>query len=210
MNKFFIKDINKKINSLKVIKIFFIFLFFCFLLWCLFFCYKYCLKNQKIKNVDNEKKLLLADTPKFSDYNVEELGESLIKPVPVNLNSHPKANEFRTTIRNAEENGPNFAYKYTIATWGCGTACHSYAVIDSSNGNVYFSNIGAQLGVSYNINSHLLIVDPPEMIYENYGNNIDDALYPATKYYVWKNNDFKFIGEWKITYFIKKQNNNKS
>jgi len=141
------------------------------------------------------------DIPKYSDYSIEELGDDLIKPAPVDLDSHPRAKEFKTVLQNAEAKGPNFAYKYTIATWGCGTACHSYAVIDSSNGKVYFPNIGAQLGTSFQINSRLLIVDPPEMVYENYGNNINEPKYPTTQYYVWENNDFRLLKEGIITYF---------
>jgi hypothetical protein len=33
--------------------------------------------------------------------------------------------------------GPNFAGKYTIAQWGCGTSCIGIAVINEETGTVY-------------------------------------------------------------------------
>ncbi|HWB31830.1 MAG TPA: hypothetical protein VG714_01525 [Acidobacteriaceae bacterium] len=42
-----------------------------------------------------------------------------------------------TVIRKAMENGPNFAGHYTVAEWGCGTACGVYVIIDDLTGKVY-------------------------------------------------------------------------
>ena len=50
---------------------------------------------------------------------------------------------FRTQIRDAAKQGPNFAGHYTIAEWGCGTSCASVAVIDAETGAVYEGPFGA-------------------------------------------------------------------
>jgi hypothetical protein len=68
------------------------------------------------------------------------------KPV---LRSH---RAFRTRIRQAAARGPNFAGHFTIAYWGCGSACVSMAVINSITGEVYaapFSILGFGQNVTY-------------------------------------------------------------
>ena len=47
---------------------------------------------------------------------------------------------FRTRIREAAKEPPNFAGHYVLATWGCGAECVSYAIIDVKTGGVYFDN----------------------------------------------------------------------
>ncbi|HEX8329633.1 MAG TPA: hypothetical protein VF629_19000 [Hymenobacter sp.] len=47
---------------------------------------------------------------------------------------------FRTRIREAAVQPPNFAGHYVLATWGCGTECVSYVIINAKTGAVYFDN----------------------------------------------------------------------
>ena len=49
--------------------------------------------------------------------------------------------QFRTRIRTAATQPPNFAGHYVLATWGCGLECVSYAIIDAKTGEVYFDNV---------------------------------------------------------------------
>jgi len=49
---------------------------------------------------------------------------------------------FRTRIREAAKQGPNFAGHYTIAEWGCGSSCVSVAVIDAETGVVHEGPFG--------------------------------------------------------------------
>jgi hypothetical protein len=49
---------------------------------------------------------------------------------------------FRTQIRDAAKQGPNFAGRYTIADWGCGTSCEQMVVVDAKTGAVYESPFG--------------------------------------------------------------------
>jgi hypothetical protein len=47
---------------------------------------------------------------------------------------------FRTRIREAATQRPNFAGHYVLATWGCGAECVSYAIINAKTGYVCFDN----------------------------------------------------------------------
>jgi hypothetical protein len=44
---------------------------------------------------------------------------------------------FRTRIREGAKSGPNFAGHYTLISWGCGTSCQQYALVDAVNGHVF-------------------------------------------------------------------------
>jgi hypothetical protein len=106
------------------------------------------------------------------------------KPAAVNLASHKDARSFRTRLREAAAQGPNFAGYMTVATWGCGTSCQQIALIDARNGRVYFGP-NASAGVKHAITSRLLIVNPPETVKEAYGDSPPD--YVKTVYYSWTN-----------------------
>lgn len=106
------------------------------------------------------------------------------KPAAVNLASHKDARMFRTRLREAAAQGPNFAGYMTVATWGCGTSCQAIALIDARNGRVYFGPT-ASAGVKHAITSRLLIVNPPETVKEQYGDSPPDYVKP--EYWSWTN-----------------------
>ena len=58
--------------------------------------------------------------------------------VPPRLRPGTAAWYFRTRIREAAAQLPNFAGHYVLATWGCGMECVSYVIIDAKTGAVYF------------------------------------------------------------------------
>jgi hypothetical protein len=59
-----------------------------------------------------------APLPKFEDFRVNEI----FKGTPANpLLETRFARLYRTNIRNAAKEGPNFAGHCTIAEWGCGS-----------------------------------------------------------------------------------------
>jgi hypothetical protein len=45
---------------------------------------------------------------------------------------------FRTRLREDSRAGPNFAGRYTVIVWGCGTGCAQMGVVDARNGRAYF------------------------------------------------------------------------
>jgi len=44
--------------------------------------------------------------------------------------------EFRTRLRSAARQTPNFAGHYVVSTWGCGAECLTGAFIDANTGEV--------------------------------------------------------------------------
>lgn len=125
-----------------------------------------------------------TEPPEFEQFAVSEIYKRT--PAPVNLNSHPEARRFRTVLRNGAKRGPNFAGHYTVVMWGCGTSCQVVAIVDAKTGSVYMPGVIAEAGAKYEIDSQLLVVNPPENITEGYGNEPPDWL--KSRYYVWENN----------------------
>ncbi|MEP6947404.1 MAG: hypothetical protein ABJA02_15910 [Acidobacteriota bacterium] len=58
-------------------------------------------------------------------------------PASVVLDSK-RARLYRTVLRESAKEGPNFAGRYTIVTWGAGLGVFSVAVVDARTGKVYF------------------------------------------------------------------------
>jgi len=71
----------------------------------------------------------------FQDYLAGDIYRE--RPAQVNLNSHPKARMFQTRLNEGALKGPNFADRYTVVTWGCGSLCQMLAIVDAQSGRVY-------------------------------------------------------------------------
>jgi hypothetical protein len=72
--------------------------------------------------------------PKFQDYPAA-LGLKASKP-KLDLSSSPVARAYRTVLRRAISEGPDFAGHYKVAGWGCGTACGVFVVVNLATGRV--------------------------------------------------------------------------
>ena len=120
--------------------------------------------------------------PTFKDFPISEKFEGA--PAPVNFSSNPKAAEFKTALTLGAKGGPNFAGYFTVVSWGCGTECQIFAIVDAKTGNVYFPDFGSELGQEFHIDSNLLVVNPPSVIQGTY-----KGAYPGwetySAYYVW-------------------------
>jgi hypothetical protein len=125
---------------------------------------------------------------RFEDFRVSETFKGKTASVKV---SSSRARMFRTMLRTNAEEGVNFAGHYIVATWGCGSDCHSLAIIDARTGNVYFTPsvlwVGGQLyqeedRLQFRKDSRLLIVA---------GARNDEGS--GRYFYVWRNNQLKFI-----------------
>lgn len=93
-----------------------------------------------------------------------EIEEYTGEPASVNFESFPEAKLFRTTIINQVSEGANFAGHYTVATWGCGTSCTGYAIVDVMTGNIvdyvpYYTNQALEGFVS-SVDSNILVFNP--------------------------------------------------
>lgn len=72
--------------------------------------------------------------PVFSDYSVSE---THIGPnVPIVLKRDDMM--FRTRLREAAKEKPNFAGHYILTAWGCGAQCLMGAVINAKTGRVFW------------------------------------------------------------------------
>lgn len=72
-------------------------------------------------------------TPRFTDYPVSERYTGKTAPLVLSR----AAREFRTRLRQAAREKPNFAGRFIVATWGCGTECVEGAIIDARTGHVF-------------------------------------------------------------------------
>jgi hypothetical protein len=72
---------------------------------------------------------------RFEDYAA---GEILTGKPAAPVFSTAEARRFRTVIRRQAGAGPNFAGRYTIVTWGCGSTCVGFAVVDARDGTIHF------------------------------------------------------------------------
>ena len=77
----------------------------------------------------------VAGAPRFEDYPAGPPFRGT--PAPPRLLSR-EARLFRTVIRRAAADGPDFAGHFTVAAWGCGSSCMSGAVVDARSGRVLF------------------------------------------------------------------------
>jgi hypothetical protein len=78
----------------------------------------------------------LADpsAPRFEDYSAQTSASR--RTVKLDLNTNPIAREFRTVIRDEMSKGANFAGRYRVAIWGCGSSCAQFAVVNLETGRV--------------------------------------------------------------------------
>jgi len=84
-----------------------------------------------------------AQAPMFDAYPV--VREKVANP-RLDLTSNPVARKYRTVLRLAISEGPNFAGHYRLVHWGCGTSCAMFAVVNLRTGRVItpegFSAVG--------------------------------------------------------------------
>ncbi len=135
---------------------------------------------------------LPRDAPRFEDYPVKP--EMVGKPAPPKLDS-ADARLFRTMIRQGAAQGPEFAGHYSIPSWGCGSFCYGWALVDSKTGKVrvfpelriitaIHFDAGFDAGQTYRLNSRLLVV---------LGAPNEEEKRDGAAYYVWTGYKLKLI-----------------
>jgi hypothetical protein len=135
--------------------------------------------------------------PTFEDFPA---AESLVgRPAAPVLRTRSQK-MFRTRIREGVKIPPNFAGRYSVIEWGCGSPCSTFVLVDLQTGKVYdppFESFAAfdvecpepydnclGEGLIFKPSSRLLIVD-------------GELSHPDGKfgryYYVWRHHQFKLI-----------------
>lgn len=128
-----------------------------------------------------------ANVPQFRDYPSKEAYTG--KPAKLLLNNDT-AKLFRTRLREALTQEPEFAGEYVIAVWGCGTECRSYTFVNKRTGQVIEQSFGGEDGdepEKFKLNSNLLVAHGTE-----YDNDYNEIGYHAS-FYVLENDKFKLI-----------------
>lgn len=90
-----------------------------------------------------------SSVPQFKGYPVAEKPFTG-KNAPVKMSR--KDQIFRTRIREAAKEKPNYAGHYILAYWGCGMSCLTSVIIDAKTGKVYPTPVFISLGLDYSIN----------------------------------------------------------
>ena len=120
--------------------------------------------------------------PRFEEFAAEAIFRGA--PAPIDL-SGETARRFRTRLSAARAEGANFAGRFALVTWGCGTACLSGALLDLRSGAVHPLPIAPELGLDFRADSRLLIVHPPAEIAEQYPPGSERPARVRSEYYVW-------------------------
>jgi hypothetical protein len=135
-----------------------------------------------------------ASTPAFDSFPVQLITAE--RTSSVDLASNPDAKRFRTNLKKAFEQGPQFAGHYAFAKWGCGANCSASAIVDVVSGKVTFGPV-AENGFEYQLNSRLLIVNPKSAAkqwIEEFGACEVEAYWAVTShYYEWLGGSFVHI-----------------
>jgi len=121
--------------------------------------------------------------PTFSEFRVPV--ETITKP-KINLRSHPIGRRYRTQIRwTVHEKGVNFAGHFTVVTWGCGTECSLFAIVDLRTGRIWHDpELIATRSLEFRADSRLMVFNP--------WNGPDDfAPQVATVFYVWSGSQLR-------------------
>ena len=134
--------------------------------------------------------------PRFEDFPVS--ASAIFNGTPADPQfQNPGRRMYRTMIRQATKKRPNFAGRYRIAEWGCGTACVQIAIVDTKSGQVYrtlevfpgtpLSGSGAlgdegETGMFYRLDSLLFIL-----------RGCPNFRKCAAYYYKWNGNQFTLL-----------------
>jgi hypothetical protein len=77
-----------------------------------------------------------ADSPpRFEDYPAAEVWHGKNAPIILGKNDR----RYRTRLRLAANERPNFANHYILTTWGCGAECLVSVIIDANTRHVYWA-----------------------------------------------------------------------
>jgi hypothetical protein len=89
----------------------------------------------------------IPNRPQFEDYPATR---TISNPRRPRLNSR-LARNYRSVLRNGMAEGPNFAGDSRVVSWGCGSACFEWAIVNGRTGTVYFppEEIASHFGPSH-------------------------------------------------------------
>ena len=125
--------------------------------------------------------------PRFEEFLVSD--SAPLTPAPVDLFSDPKARRFATVLRAGTRAGPNFAGRYTVISWGCGSPCVELAVVDARTGHVYMHPDRLVRPPIFRRDSRLLAHDPTGFMTDTLGHPIFNLL----QYFEWDGTQLRVL-----------------
>ena len=123
---------------------------------------------------------------RFNDFPTDSYSNSTLKQV--NLDSYPDAEYLKDKLTHLIGRAPNFAGKYILAAFGCGTACQVVTIVDVDTGNITMP-VSSSDGSCYSKNSKLLIINP--YIANTYDEDLQDWAF--TYYYIIQNGRLELL-----------------
>lgn len=143
--------------------------------------------------------------PKFDQFPATETFSG--KPA-VSILKRARDRLYRTMIRVEAEEGPNFAGRYKVALWGCGSSCNGGALVDEKTGEIFdlpFTYMGwgpgkfgdGAVGLAYGFEQVSIRKDSRLFVYR--GCPEDDATRCGAYYYEWTGIQFKLIKKFGFT-----------
>ncbi|PVW11503.1 hypothetical protein [Marixanthomonas spongiae] len=142
------------------------------------------------KNLDKKRfEVYEKYNPKvtFSDFKVKIYNGELVEP---DFEKFPWAKRNITRIKEECKNGINFAGKYTLVIWGCGSPCQSGVIVDRTNGKIYndyFSTYGSE----YKKDSSLIIFNSALIDEKTQLMSLHNIVEVSTE--IWNGTEFKKI-----------------
>jgi len=125
---------------------------------------------------------------KFEDFPVNKI-ETKNPKVVINTNVNSFTKRYRTMIKKTfKDVDINFAGKYIIDYWGCGSPCGIGITINGLNGKL-IELPPSSVGYRFKKDSRLLIVNPPDSL----GYIIKDCFYCVPEFYHLDTLKSKFI-----------------
>jgi hypothetical protein len=126
--------------------------------------------------------------PQFRDYPVKSVYMGKTAKLDI---SDPSANMFRTRLRDALKEKPDFAGEYVTTMWGCGANCRMYSFVNKRTGQLLADGFGGEARtedvIATRANSRLLVTQEEHMD-QNY--EVDQV---TTRFYVLEKSRFKLL-----------------
>lgn len=129
-----------------------------------------------------------STVPQFKDYPVQSVYTG--KTAQLDL-SDESARMFRTRLRDALKEKPDFAGEYVTTMWGCGASCRTYSFVSKRTGKLLQVGFGGEENaedvVATRPNSRLLVTEE-----ENRNANYE-VVNITTRFYVLEKSKFKLL-----------------
>ena len=119
---------------------------------------------------------------KFNAYETENSWSGSNHPPILDT---PFKRNFKTILTEAAKIEPNFDGKYVLVSWGCGTECQHFAIIDVETG-IVTDGLTTRWGQNFRADSSLVIVNDPNLFFAESGSGGDwlPEMF-HTEYYRW-------------------------